>query len=237
MNSSWGKRGICLIYQWISSHDPFVVYLHVFRACECWHGDYFLYILHVSYYILILVIMCVCIYLFMFVYIYFELLCTTWLLFFCMMIVYAWLLWSVMILTRWWYWLIHLPLLSCSFWYVYLHYCISYLSRYIDFLYCTLFWSFFIMLFILVVYLYCLSCFFFGLHVDMDDIFVLRMTVYYMTSLLLCDACIACLCGTHIYPFISNSLVSIDLVSLDLVFHETYCFVCYLTMLVIWIRV
>ena len=157
--------------------------------------------------------------------------------FFCMIIVYAWLLWSVMILTRWWYWLIHLPWLSCSFWYVYLHYCISYLSRYIDFLYCTLFWSFFIMLFILVVYLYCLACFLFGLHVDMDDIFVLRMTVYYMTSLLLCDACIACLCGTHIYPFISNSLVSIDLVSLDLVFHETYCFVCYLTMLVIWIRV
>ena len=44
------------------------------------------------------------------------------------------------------------------------------------------------------------------------------MNVYCMTTLLLCDACVAYLCGTHIYPFISNSLVLVDLVPLDLVF-------------------
>ena len=39
-----------------------------------------------------------------------------------------------------------------------------------------------------------------------------------MTAILLYDACIACLCGTHIYPLTSNFLDSVDLVSLDLVF-------------------
>ena len=44
------------------------------------------------------------------------------------------------------------------------------------------------------------------------------MNVCCMTTLLLCDACVAYLSGTHIYPFISNSLVLVDLVPLDLVF-------------------
>ena len=57
-----------------------------------------------------------------------------------------------------------------------------------------------------------------SLCVDMDDIPVICMTVWCMTALLLCDACIACLCGTHIFPLTSNSLVSVDLVSLDRVF-------------------
>ena len=39
-----------------------------------------------------------------------------------------------------------------------------------------------------------------------------------MTVIILCDACIACLCGTHIYPLTSNFLVSVDFVSLDFVF-------------------
>ena len=39
-----------------------------------------------------------------------------------------------------------------------------------------------------------------------------------MTSLLLHDACVTCLCGSHIYPLISNSLVLVELVSFDLVF-------------------
>ena len=52
-----------------------------------------------------------------------------------------------------------------------------------------------------------------SLCVDMSDIPVICMSV-----ILLCDACIACLCGTHIYLLTSNSLDSVDLVSLDLVF-------------------
>ena len=57
-----------------------------------------------------------------------------------------------------------------------------------------------------------------SLCVDMSDIPVICMTVWCMTAILLCDACIVCLCGTHIYPFTSNSLDSVDLVSLDLIF-------------------
>ena len=48
---------------------------------------------------------------------------------------------------------------------------------------------------------------------DMSDIHVICMF-----ALLLCDACITCLCGTHIYHLTSNSLVSVDLVSFNLVF-------------------
>ena len=73
-------------------------------------------------------------------------------------------------------------------------------------------------LFILVIYLSCLSYFLFSLCVYMDDIPVICMTAWCMTALLLCDACIACLRGTHIYSLTSNSLVSVDLVSLDLIF-------------------
>ena len=53
-----------------------------FKVYECWHGDYFVYILHVPYYTLNLVIMCVRIYLLMFVSIYFIRLCVAWLPFF-----------------------------------------------------------------------------------------------------------------------------------------------------------
>ena len=70
------------------------------------------------------------------------------------------------------------------------------------------------LLFILVVYSSRLSCFMLNLCVDMSDIHVLCMT-----AIFLCDACVACLCGSHIYSPTSNSLVSINLVSLDLVFY------------------
>ena len=52
----------------------------------------------------------------------------------------------------------------------------------------------------------------------MDNIPVISMTIWCMTAILLCDACNACLCGTHFYLLTSNSLVLIDLVFLDLVF-------------------
>ena len=57
-----------------------------------------------------------------------------------------------------------------------------------------------------------------SLCVDLDDIPVVCLTTCYMTSLLLHDACVACLCGSHTYPLISNSLVLVELVSFDLVF-------------------
>ena len=47
------------------------------------------------------------------------------------------------------------------------------------------------------------------------------MTAWSMIAFLLCDACVACLCEAHTYPLISNSLVLVELVSLDLVFHMT----------------
>ena len=73
-------------------------------------------------------------------------------------------------------------------------------------------------LFILVIYLSCLSCFLLILFVDMDDIPILCMTAWCMIALSLSDACIVCLCEIHIYPLTSNFLVSVDLVFLDLVF-------------------
>ena len=57
-----------------------------------------------------------------------------------------------------------------------------------------------------------------SLCVDMSDIHILCMTAWCMTALPLCDACIVCLCGIHIYLLTSNSLVSVDPVLLDLVF-------------------
>ena len=51
------------------------------------------------------------------------------------------------------------------------------------------------------------------LCVDMDDILMLCMIDCCMTTHLLLDCMLLCLCGTHIYPLISNSLVSVDYVS------------------------
>ena len=70
---------------------------------------------------------------------------------------------------------------------------------------------------IFVVYSSCLS-YFLSLFLDLNDIPTLCMTVCCMTTLLLLDACISCQCGTHMCPFISNPLVSINHVSLDLIF-------------------
>ena len=102
--------------------------------------------------------------------------------------------------------------LSYSSWHVYPHYFLSYSSWYVDSLGCILSWSSLSMLSLLYIHLdYFVFCFLFSLCVDMDDIYALCMIVCCMTSLLLHDACIACLYGTHIYPLTSNSLVSIDL--------------------------
>ena len=171
--------------------------------------------LHVSYYILILVIMCVCIYLLIFVYICFAWLCATWLPFCYMM--HAWLLCSFMTLTYWLYRLILLAIIAYWLFLLYdypIHFdmCILIISCLIHLDGCILSWSSLSMLSLLYIHLdYIVFCFLFNLCVDMDDIYALCMTVCCMTSLLLHDACIACLYGTHIYPLTSNSLVSIDL--------------------------
>ena len=60
-----------------------------------------------------------------------------------------------------------------------------------------------------------------SLCVDMSDTLVIYMTTWCRTAILLCVACIVCLCGTHIYPLTSNFLVSVDFVSLDFVFDMT----------------
>ena len=107
--------------------------------------------------------------------------------------------------------------LSCFPWHVYSHFCISHSS-----------WHdwFYLLYIILFVSTYCPFCYtpilfilsLPNLCVDMSDIHVLCMISWCMTALLLCDACISCLCGIHIYPLTFNSLVSIDFVSLNLVF-------------------
>ena len=79
-----------------------------------------------------------------------------------------------------------------------------------------LFIVYFVYLNIFFVYLSCLSCFLPSLCVDMSDIPIICMIAWCMIALLLCDACIVCLCGTHIYPLTSNFLLSVDLFPLIL---------------------
>ena len=102
--------------------------------------------------------------------------------------------------------------LTCIFSFLYISFILAWLILFI--VYYLVYLN---ILFILVIYLSCLSCFLLSLCVDMDYIHVFCLAIYCMTTLFLRDACIACLCGTHIYPLTSNSLVSVDLVSLDLI--------------------
>ena len=194
-----------------------------FKAYEYWHVDYLVYILHVPYYILNLVIMCVCIYLLMFVCIYFV-----WLTFFffslwCMFGCYVHLRCSHVDYIDWFsYLLLHsdssyciIILFSfiCIFSFLYISFILVWLI--LSIVYYLVYLN---ILFILVIYLSYLSCFLLSLCGYINDIPVICMTGWCMTALLLCDACISCLCGIHIYPLTFNSLVSIDFVSLNLVF-------------------
>ena len=140
---------------------------------------------------------------------------------------HVWLLCSFVILTCWLYWLILLLALAydssccmiillsltCIFSFLYISFILAW-----SILFSVYYLVYINILFILVIYLSCLSYFLLSLCVDMDDIPVNCLTTYCMTTLLLCDACVVCLCGIHIHPLTSNSLVSVDLVFLDLVF-------------------
>ena len=75
------------------------------------------------------------------------------------------------------------------------------------------------MLFIFIGYPSHLSRFLLRLLIDLDYIYLFCMTAWCMIALLLCDACVACLCEAHTYPLISNSLILVKLGSLDLIFH------------------
>ena len=107
--------------------------------------------------------------------------------------------------------------LLCSPWHVHSFCCLSHSSWHVWFS-----WLYIIIIImehaILARYSSRLSYFMLRLCVDLDDIHVLCMTTYCITSFLLHDACVACLCGTHTYPLVSKSLVLVNLVSLDLVF-------------------
>ena len=106
--------------------------------------------------------------------------------------------------------------LLCSPWLVHSQ-CFS--AWHVDSLCYILSWSPLSVLFILARYSSRLSYFLLNLCVDLYDIHMLRMTVWCMTTLLLHDACIACSCGSHIYPLISIYLILVELVPLDFIFH------------------
>ena len=146
------------------------------------------------YYTLNLVIRCVCIYLLIFECIYFIWQHDAWLLFFFMM--HVWLLCSFVILTCWLYWLILLLALAydssccmiillsltCIFSFLYISFILAW-----SILFSVYYLVYINILFILVIYLSCLSYFLLSLCVDMDDIPVNCLTTYCMTTLLLCD--------------------------------------------------
>ena len=79
-----------------------------------------------------------------------------------------------------------------------------------------------ILILFLACYPYCILIlvilFLLSFCVNMTNILVRCIIACCMTTLLLCDARVVCLCGTHIYPLTSNSLVSVDLASFNLVF-------------------
>ena len=134
-----------------------------FKVYECWHGDYFVYILHVPYYTLNLVIMCIRIYLLMFTCICFVWLCVAWLPFFslccmfgyyCSLEMFHMLIISIDSLTCFCLVTLLVVWLSCFPWHVYSHFCISrsYWCDWFSLLYIILFISTYC-LFLLYTYL------------------------------------------------------------------------------------
>ena len=109
--------------------------------------------------------------------------------------------------------------LLCSPWLVYSHCCLSHHHGILIFFCYVLSRSPLSMLFIFIGYPSHLSRFLLRLLIDLDYIYLFCMTAWCMIALLLCDACVACLCEALTYPHISNSLVLVELVSLDLIFH------------------
>ena len=76
--------------------------------------------------------------------------------------------------------------------------------------------------FILYIYLVFLC----SLCVALDDIFAHCLIACCMTTFFCLTACLVCLCRTHMYPLISNSLVSINFVSIVVMLNiwlETCC--------------
>ena len=120
----------------------------------------------------------------------------------CLVIIVHWRCWHVDYID-WFSYLLLVVWLSCFPGHVYSHFCIS-RSSWHD-------W-FYLLYSILFVSTYCPFCYIPilfilslpNLCVDMSDIPVLCMI-----ALLLCDACIVCLCGSHFYPLTSNPLVSV----------------------------
>ena len=157
-----------------------------------------------------------------------------------MVIFYAWLLYPFATWTCWWYWLIILLILVyqiCS--------CHDYPAH-------------FDMRVHFVVYLVCLSVdyldhlwacyphyysswllyFLLSLCVDLDDIHVLCMTVYCMTSFLPCD-CMSCLSmwDTHLSPCLQVPSLGQPCFTWSRIWYETCCFIFSSTKLVIRSRV
>ena len=120
--------------------------------------------------------------------------------------------------------------LSCSPWHVYSHFCIShsYWHDWFSILCIILFISTYCLFLLYTYFVYPVSCLVvcrYGWHTCslFDYLFfvwlpVLCLTTCCMTTLLLCDACVVCPCGHTSILFTSKSLVSVDFVSLDLVF-------------------
>lgn len=129
----------------------------------------------------------------------------------CLVIIVYWLYWHVDYIDWFSYLLLHSDSFYCIIILLSLTCIFSFL--YISFILASL------ILFVVYYFVYILLILSLpSLCVDISDIHFLCMIAWCMTALLLCNACVVCLCGTHIYPLISKSLVSVDLVFLDLIF-------------------
>ena len=159
----------------------------------------------------------------------------------CLVIVFVWGIVMLIILIDPFAYLHILTLLVvwllCSPWHVHSCCCLSCSSWHVWFS-----WLYIIMIImehaILVRYSSRSSYFLFSLCVDLDDIHVLCMTLYCMTSLIPCD-CMSCLSmwDTHLSPYLQFPSLVRPYFPWSHIWYETCYFVCSSTELVIRSRV
>ena len=133
------------------------------------------------------------------------------------MISYAWMTYSFGTLTCWWHWLILFIVLaywfcSCHDYLVHIdmsvHFVVSLVCISVDSLACILSWLSWSMLSLLYIHLDYHTSYLACVSIWMIYTYFARLLGAWL--LFFCvTACIACLCGSHIYPLTSNPLVSI----------------------------
>ena len=109
---------------------------------------------------------------------------------------------------------------------MYPHCCLSHSSWYVSSLCYILSWSSLSMYIHLDYHVSYLACLYIWLiYLLFVWLLVVWLLFFYVTTY------VACLCGTHAYPLISDSLILVDLISLDLIFDMRL-----VTLFILWLE-